>query len=75
MLGPSHGGGWEIFSVPISLHQRQRKVSMPGSSVRARVRVQREYAPLSPPTPAFCFEARFTGRKERWVIAIVTIHT
>lgn len=37
----SHGraiswGGWENFSVPVSLHQDQREVSMPGSSLGAR---------------------------------------
>ncbi len=27
------GGGWEVFSVPVSLHQHQRKISMPCFSV------------------------------------------
>lgn len=55
----SHGrtiswGGWEIFSVPISLHQRQREVSMPGSSVRACVRAEERIC-SSFPTSHFPF--------------------
>lgn len=68
----SHGwtiswGGWEIFSVPVSLHQRQRKVSMPGSSMHVcggENMLLFSHLPLS-----------VLPWKKSWGMVILTIHS
>lgn len=63
----SHGrpiswGGWENFRVPVSLHQRQREVSMPGSSLGARRGENMLLFPHLPLTP-YWFRACYAEEK------------
>lgn len=64
-------GGWEVFSVPVSLHQHQRKISTPCLSVCECVN-GRICSSFIPP-PSLCLKACITEKRKRWDVVIVTM--
>lgn len=61
-------GGWEVFSVPVSLHQHQREISMPCWSVCVYKCVYMLLLLLFSPPPRLCY-----WEEKGWAIAIVTM--
>lgn len=68
------GGGWKVFSVPVSLHQHQRKISLPGLSVwECKWVCLPLLLLLSSPPPSLCSGAGVAEERKRWDVVIVTV--